>query len=412
MGEAGLFVRRAIPGEYGVRRILAFLFLAACAALPQTTVPEAQQRLFDQGERALAEGRYAEAEAAYEKLRQLEPGMAEVYGRLGLIYYQRRKYAQAVPVLRQALKLKPSLPNTDVLLAMCLSELGKYDEALPGLERGFRRAADPALKRMTGLELQRTYTGLSRDAKAAEVALELSRLYPDDPEVLYQTGRIYGNYAYLSIVRLSQVAPNSVWAHQAAGEAYQSEGNHELAIHEYRQALAISPSHLGIHYRIGRSLLLQARKTTAPDQAVPEALQEFEQELRLDPSNANAAYELGEAYRKSGEFQKAQQYFESALKYYPDFEEAQLGLGRLLFALGKPDLALPHLQKAASLNAENEVTQYQLSQVLGALGRDEERRKALAEFRRLQGRKAEQGRDLLSPRDVTRQELDKNAEAR
>jgi tetratricopeptide (TPR) repeat protein len=388
-----------------VRRILAFLIFATSTVLPQQAGPD-RERIFDQGERALAEGRYPDAAAAYEKLRQLEPGTAEIYGRLGLIYYQQKRYADALPVLRQALKLKPSLPNTDVLLAMSLSELGRYSEALPGLENGFRRSADAVLKRMTGLELQRTYTGLHRDAKAVEVALELSRLYPDDPEILYHTGRLYGNYAYLNIVKLSKVAPDSVWAHQATGEAYESEGNYELAIQEYRQVLALNPGHPGTHYRIGRSLLLQGKKTTAPDQTVPEALAEFEQELRLDPTNANAAYELGEAYRKSGEFDKSQQFFDSALKHYPDFEEAHLGFGRLLFALGRPETALPHLRKAAALNPENDVTQYQLSQVLGALGRDEEQRKAFAEFRRLQSRKTGQPKDLLSPREVTKQELD------
>ncbi len=391
-----------------MRRILAFLFLAASAALPQQTGPD-RQRLFDRGERALAEGRYPEAEAAYEELRRLEPGMPEVYGRLGLIYYQQKKYPEAVPVLRQALKLKPSLPNTDVLLAMSLSELGRYSEALPGLEKGFRRPADAVLKRMTGLELQRTYTGLHRDGKAVEVALELSRLYPDDPEILYHTGRLYGNYAYLNIVRLSKVAPDSVWAHQAVGEAYESEGNYELAVQEYRQVLALDPAHPGIHYRVGRSLLLQGKKTTAPDQTVPEALREFERELLLDPTNANAAYELGEAYRKAGEFEKSRQFFESALKHYPDFEEAHLGLGRLLFALGKPDAALPHLRQAAALNPENDVAQYQLSQVYGALGQSEAQQKAFAEFRRLQTRKASQPKDLLSPREVTKQEMDPKA---
>src|SRR5205814_2461226 len=115
--------------------------------------------------------------------------------------------------------------------------------------------------------------------------------------ILYQTGRIYGNYAYLSMVRLSQLAPNSVWAHQAVGEAYQSEGNYDLAIQEYRQALAINPGHLGIHYRIGRSLLLKARKTTASDQAVPEAMREFEHELRLDPTNRSEERRVGKECR-------------------------------------------------------------------------------------------------------------------
>lgn len=43
---------------------------------------------------------------------------------------------------------------------------------------------------MCGLELERAYTGLKRDSKAVEVAMELNRLYPDDPEILYQTGKV------------------------------------------------------------------------------------------------------------------------------------------------------------------------------------------------------------------------------
>jgi tetratricopeptide (TPR) repeat protein len=95
-----------------------------------------------------------------------------VYAKLGVVYFQRGRFSQAVPVLSQALKLKPGLANADSLLAISLSELGRYEEALPGLERGFRRSTDAALKRMSGLQLERTYTGLQKDAKAVEVALE------------------------------------------------------------------------------------------------------------------------------------------------------------------------------------------------------------------------------------------------
>jgi len=53
----------------------------------------------------LASGRYEEAQRAYEKLRELEPGVAEVHANLGLIYFEEKKFEQAVPALRQALKL-------------------------------------------------------------------------------------------------------------------------------------------------------------------------------------------------------------------------------------------------------------------------------------------------------------------
>lgn len=338
-------------------------------------------------------------------MKQLSPGTAEVYGRLGLIYFQEGKFDEAVPVLRQALKLKPSLPNTDVLLAMSLAELGRYEEALPGLEKGFRRSADQPLKRMSGLQLIRAYTGLQRDSKAVETALELNRLFPNDPEILYHTSRIYANYAYLTLHKLSQVAPNSVWRQQAAAEADESQGNLDLAISEYRQVLATDRGRRGIHYRIGRVLLTRSASGQANTQT--QALKEFEQELDLDPTNANAAYEIGEIYRKAGELDKAQEFFEKVLQYYPDFEEAQLGLGAVLIALRKPEQAVPHLQKAIALNPHDDVSYYRLSQAYKALGDTSEQQKALAEFERLRGQSANQQETKFSQaREVTKQEID------
>lgn len=392
-------------------RVFIILFMAATYAAAQASGSSAEQ-YFEEGERALAKHDYAGAEKAYEKLRQLDPGVAEVHAKLGVIYFQEGKFEQAVPVLRQALKLKPGLPNTDILLAMSLSELGHYGDALPGLEKGYRRSNDSALKRMAGLQLERAYTGLRRDSKAVEVALELNRLYPDDPEVLYHCGRLFGNFAYLTIQKLSQVAPESAWKHQAAGEAYESQGNADLALAEYREVVARSPGRPGIHFRMGRVLLTRGQQGSSRPEDLAEAAKEFELELKLDPTNANAAYELAEMHRKSGELDQARELFEIALKHYPDFQEAQGGMARVLIAMGKPDLALPHVRKAIELNPEDEVAYYHLSQAYGALGNTAEQKKALAEFRRIRAQRSRRQQALknaFSPSEVTRQELDPNA---
>jgi tetratricopeptide (TPR) repeat protein len=376
------------------------LWWCAAALLAQPSDPALLERHFREGESALAEKRYADAEKSYEKLRQLDPGTAEVHARLGVIYFQQGKFEQAVPALRQALKLKPGLPNVDTLLAMSLSELGHYNEALPGLQKGFQRSTDAPLKRMAGLQLQRAYTGLGKDDKAVEVALELDRLYPEDPEILYHTSRVYANFAYLTLRKLSAAAPESVWRHLAAGEAYESQGDYELAIAAYRQVAALDPGRPGIHFRLGRALL-----SRSPE----EARRAFEQELQVDPTNANAAYELGELHRKAGEIEEARRHFELALKNYPDFEEAQVGLGKTLIALDQPALALPHLQKAVSMNRENEVTHFQLWRAYKALGNAAEQEKALAEFRRLQSQKSRREQAVFQRREVTQQGLDAEA---
>ncbi len=404
---------RMVNAPLGLRRY----FTVACVlasfhgvyAGAQASDSNATERYAETGQRALVEGRYPEAEQAYEKLRQLEPGIPEVHANLGLIYFKEGKFEQAVPVLRQALKLKPSLTKADSLLAMSLSELGRYREAVPGLEKGFRRSSDPEMKRMCGLHLERSYTGLQQHSKAVEVALELDKLYPDDPEVLYHSGRVYGSLAYLSMERLSKVAPNSVWRHQAMAEAYESQGN-AIAVDEYREVLKLDPQRSGIHYRLGRALFARSQQTNSAEDAA-EALKEFQKELELDPSNANAAYEIGEAHRKVGQLEEAQRFFERALKYYPDFEEAHLGVAAVLIAVQKPDEALPHLQRAIASDAQNEVTWYRLAQVQKLLGNEAEQQKSLTEFRRLHHQFNQQKliEKVFSPTEVTKQELDANA---
>ena len=382
--------------------------LATCV-LAQTDANDVQ-KYADAGQDALARGRYEEAEKAYEKLRDLEPGVAEVHANLGLIYFQERKYDQAVPALRQALKLKPALTKTAAILAMSLSELGQYGDALPGLEKGFQ-SSDPAIRRMCGLQLLRAYTGLQRDSRAVDAALELNRLYPNDAEVLYHTGKIFGNYAFLTMQKLAQVAPASIWRHQAEAEAYESQGSNDAAISEYRQVLSADPRRPGIHYRLGRTLLARSRQNNTPDDVVA-ASKEFAQELELEPGNANAAYELGEIHRNAGEFDQAQKLFEQALQRYPDFAEDHLGLAAVFMSLQKPDQALPHLQRAVALNPGNEVAWYRLSQVQGQLGHDAEQKKAFAEFQRLRTQKSSQqeaAKQIFSPEEVTQQKLDSNA---
>lgn len=385
--------------------------LLASLALAQSSSPSPQERYYEQGQRALQAGRFAEAEAAYEKLRQLEPGVAEVHANLGLIYFEERKFDQAVPALRQALKLNPALSNARVLLAMSLSELGRYKEALPGLEDAFRHSSDSMTRRMCGLQLERAYTGLELDRNAVNVALELARLYPDDPEVLYHNGKIFGNFAFLTMQRLAQVAPSSLWRHLAEAEAYESQGAYDAAISEYKKVLELDPRRPGIHYQLGRALLRRSHQTNAPA-GETQAVAEFTTELELNPSNANAAYEIAEIHRNAGEFDAAQKFFERALKYHQDFEEAQLGLAAVLLSQQKPGLALPHLQKAIALDPASQVSWYRLAQAYRALGNTAEQRKAFAEFQRLrssQPSQQESAQRIFSPSEVTPQRLDPNA---
>jgi predicted Zn-dependent protease len=344
-------------------------------------------RMYRSAQSAMAAGRYAEARTDFERLEKMDPGVAEVHATLGVLYYKTGDFNRAIEEIRSARKLKPELPGMDALLSLSLAESGKYREALAGLEKAFHSANDPAVKRQAGLELTNVYTHLGMDRKAVEVALELRDLYKNDPEVLYNVGKILGNSAYLTMQDLFHGGGGSVWAQLAEAEAQESQGQFADAIVSYRIVLDMDPQRVNIHYRIGRTYLAQWESTHAAED-IAAAEEQFAKELESDPENADAAYELAGLRSKHGNQASAEQLYNSALQYYPDFEEAEVGLGGVLLHEQKASLAVGHLQRAIALRPDDEVAWYRLAQAERQLGDAQAQKQALLTFQKLHDRSA------------------------
>lgn len=354
-----------------------------CSAPHASAQTVSAQEVFQQAERAIAENRLSDAATGYQQLVAHSPDLPELHAKLGWIYYQMGSFENGARAFGRALEIKPGMPTAEALLAICQSELGHFRESVPVLERLFGNHPDPSLARMIGLELQRGYLGLKRYREAAATALELTRIYPEDPEILYYTGRLYGDYSFLTMQKLSDLEEDSVWARLAAAEAYETREKYDLAIVEYRKVLGLQPGRAGVHFRIGRIL----RYDIQPRRPLPEAVAEFEQELEIDPTNASAAYELGEALRVMGDPERAREYFEQAVEHYPDYEEPRIGLARVLLRSEQPGRAIEHLEKAIAVNESNEVPYYLMSQAYRDMGEEEKSREAMQRFQRLRAAK-------------------------
>lgn len=377
IARLGLTIGRAAVVPVLVAALLGF---PDGPTLAQTTPDAVLQSTYQQAEEAFREQRLDDAATGYRKLAALSPDTAEVHAKLGLIHYLQGRFHDAVPSLRRALDLKPSLPNVDALLAISLAGIGEHGEAVPGLEKGFADPANEQLRRLIGLELQRSLVALGRQERAATIVAQLERLYPDDPEVLYHTGRFHADMATAAMQHLLAVAPASVWGHQASGDALESLGNHELAIVEYRKALAKRPDLPGVHYSIARAIQSSEGAAGTED----DAMNAYRQELRIDSTHALAAYELGEILRKRSELGQARGFFQQAVTNRPDFALGRVGLGRVLRELDEPEQAKAHLEAAVRISPENEIARYQLALAYRALGDLASAEREMQAFQRIQ----------------------------
>ncbi len=387
--------------------MLAFGSISLPSAWPQSGSQEEAAGYAEAGQKALAAGRYSEAQQKFEQLAKLEPSIAEVHATLAAIYFKQREYELSVHEVRTAQKLKPGLPRLDSLLGLSLSELGQFQEALPHLEKGFKQTADSTTQRMCGLQLLRAYSGLGRDSDAVEAALALNKLYPNDPEVLYHTGRIYGNFAYVVMEKLHDEAPNSIWMLQAQGEANESQKDYDAAIIAFNHVLALDPHRPGIHYRLGRIYLARSQESQKPEDR-ESARREFQAELEIDQGNGNAAYELAKMAADDNNLEEARKQFEAVIARFPDFEQALVGLGGVYLQSQAGAQAVAPLQRATKLDANDEVAWYRLAQAERAAGNREGAEKALETFRTLH---ASSSAAHKPPADeVTPQQLDSGAQ--
>ncbi|MXY67294.1 MAG: tetratricopeptide repeat protein [Acidobacteriia bacterium] len=382
------------------------MFATVCAAFGQAVLDESQLRRFRAAEQDFAAQRYGAAAAAYEELAREVPEAAELHAKLGLSQFFNRRCDRSAPAFQRALELHPDLQAARVLLAICLSELGRYGEALPGLEEGYANPPNyPGVKRLAGLELVRSYLGLGRPAQAARVTAELQIAHPDDPEILFHANRTYREVAVQAAFEIARVAPQSVWAHQAMGEAYESRQYYDLAIMEYRRALEREPTRPGLRFRLGEAMLAEAGDASQAD----DALEQFELELAANPSHAASALRAGKIHHAKSELDEALGYYQRAVKLRPEFAEARVALGTLLLDTDRTAEAVRELERAVELDPTDASSRYQLARAYRKAGDMSAQRAQLAEYRRLQNERRQLDQSILlgspQPHDRSEDEL-------
>jgi Tfp pilus assembly protein PilF len=242
---------------------------------------------------------------------------------------------------------------------------GNCKEAMPLLDEAMRGSAAPNLKRGVSLAGVRCSMLLNQQIDAMSFLGWLQQVYPKDPEVLFLSVHVFSELSERNAKQLMDTAPDSTLVVQLNAERFETQGDLQKAIAEYRILLKREPSKPGVHYRLG-ALLLALPPATANSE---EARKEFEAELKIDPQSAGAQYYLGEIARQDNKLAEAVDHYSRAVQLYPDFAEAQFGLGRSLLDSDATDRAVPPLEKAVQLAPDNPTAHLALATAYQRLGR-------------------------------------------
>ncbi len=158
--------------------------------------------------------------------------------------------------------------------------------------------------------------------------------------------------------------PNAWAAHYNLGNDLAERGKAPEAIEHYEQALRINPDYAEAHNNLG-SALVQVGK-------LEEAIAHCEQALRLRPGFAEAYYNFGVALERAGRVPEAMGQYEQVLRLKPGFAGAHNNLGIVLVRLGRVQEAIGHYEQALRLKSDDALAQNNLGGALLQLGRSQE----------------------------------------
>ena len=345
-------------------RIITFLLLVSTHFLwAQTPLDHALS--------AIERGDYAKAEAILSASPQ--PLLQ------GILQFHRGDYASAEKSLVQALESNDNSSGR-AFLALTRAAIGGCDSAQADLEQTFRRAGASELHRLTGLALAQCHLAASRFSESFAVLASLVSFFPDDADVLYQSARLHMKAWNDAVFQMFEKTPASFRVNQLSAEIFEIQGRYGEAIAEFRKAIEKNRTALNLHFRLGRALLMESH---SPD-SLEAARQEFESELKLNPSDAAAEYQMGQILSAQQKAEEAGKRYERALALNPKFPEALLALGKVRLDEKRFSESIALLQQAAALLPKSEAAQYALMIAYRNSGKTEEALRAKEILEKLQ----------------------------
>jgi Tfp pilus assembly protein PilF len=232
-----------------VRKVLLVMFVAmilSACALSAADKKKASYH-YQMGESYLREQNITAALTELTEAEKYTPDDPQLLNFLGIVYFNKGKYDIAEQKYLKAIAIRPSFSEARNHLAVNYMEMQRWDDAILQMKTVtddlFYQGQENA-----SINLGLAYLGKGDGEKALQTMRASVTAYPKNPQARVTLGRVY---FYLNRV--------------------------ELAIDEYKKAIALSNGYVNAHYFLGLAYLKTKNN--------PDAINSFKEVIKLSPDS-------------------------------------------------------------------------------------------------------------------------------
>ena len=304
--------------------------------------------LFAQGLDSHKRGDYASAKNLYQLALAIDPNHFDALYLASAIAHQESDLNLAKDLLLQAIKINPNHTEANFNLGVILGKLDEFENAI----KQYDRLISISPSHVEGLFNRAAL--LAKLGKINEAALEFKKVLELSPNLV----AAQQNFEKLQNEIISDVNPKQQYldiftTHHQNGLMLCESKKHNLAIEQFKQALNIKPDSPEALHNIGMAY----EKIGNLDKAV----ECYQSALKLLPDSAPTHNNLGNVFRELNDLNKAIHHLEEAIRLNPLYAEAFSNLGWTLYRTHEFDRAIGCFQKAVMLNPNLDAARFNLS---------------------------------------------------
>lgn len=286
---------------------------------------------------------------------------------------------KSVSAAQQALALNPNLPEVHFALGAVYSRTGKNAEAISELQRALQLApnSDEAYRRLGSALLK---SGHGTEAiQALQKAVDINPYYWVNFNAMGIAYSQLGAYdkALAALRHIIELDPENSFGYLNVGAVYFMQGKYEDCIPYFQKALKLQPDYK-TYSNLGTAYFYLKRYN--------ESVPMFEKAVEMDPDDARYVGNLADAYRWSGQRDKANVTYDKAislaykqLEVNPRNSDTMGSLALYYAKKGDSAQALNFARRARSINKEDVGLVYIQAVVEALAGHAEDSLKTLRE---------------------------------